>query len=53
MRDKIIQVSKHGASRAQKPYGLLGTGTRGGGEGGVWRWGEEGDNSKRHYTLYR
>ena len=38
--------SKHGA---QKPWGLLGTGRRGG--GGVWRWGEEGETVHYRDTV--
>ena len=34
-QSSLLLVSKHGAVRPQKPYGLLGTGRR-----GVWRWGE-------------
>ena len=30
----------HSALRPQKPQGLLGTGRRGGGGKGVWRWGK-------------
>ena len=35
---KAPKVNKHGAERPQKPWGLLGTGRRGG--GGVWRLGK-------------
>ena len=36
-----IKIKLPSPARAAKPYGLLGTGRRGGGGGeGVWRWGE-------------
>ena len=36
-QSSLLLVSKHGAERPQKPYGLLGTGRRGYGGGGRGR----------------